>query len=118
MTASVSRPAVQPGRLGRLWWLPAGGHGNGLDDNAWAPVLEVSQQIVLVLLGALREAGVPAYAAPARSVTARLRDRARQPESYQLWVGASAYGEAEAALVAVMPYLTREAARRADSAWR
>ena len=31
---------------------------------------------------------------------------------------ASAYGEAEKALIAAMPYLAREAARRGDSAWR
>jgi hypothetical protein len=50
--------------------------------------------------------------------TSRLRDRSRQPEAYQLWVGASVYGRTETILVAVMPYLNREAARHADSAWR
>ena len=35
-----------------------------------------------------------------------------------LWVGASAHGRAEMTLVRVMPYLTREAARHADGAWR
>jgi hypothetical protein len=118
MTASVARPAQQTTRPGRLWWLPVGGYGNGLDDGAWAPVLEVSQRIVPLLLLALRDAGVPAYAAPARPATARLRDATRRPESWQLWVGASAYGEAETALMAVMPNLAREAARHADSAWR
>jgi len=118
MTAPVSRPAAHAGRLGRLWWLPADGRGNGLDDDAWAPVLEVSQQIVPELLNVLRAAGVPAYAAPARSPGARLRDGTGHPESYQLWVGASAYGEAETALITAMPYLMREAARHGDSAWR
>jgi hypothetical protein len=118
MSESVSRPVPHAGRPGRLWWLPSGGYGNGLDDEAWAPVLEVSQQIVSALLALLREAGIPAYAAPARSAAARLRDRTGRPESYRLWVGARAYGEAEAALVVVMPYLAREAARQADSAWR
>ena len=58
MSASVSRPAEQTGRRGRLWWLPAGGHGNGLDDDTWAPVLEVSEQVVarlLRVLGDLRQ---------------------------------------------------------------
>jgi hypothetical protein len=118
MSASVSRPLPQAGRPGRLWWLPPGGDGNGLDDEAWAPVLEVSQRVVPALLALLREAGVPAYAAPVRSAAARLRDRTGRPESYRLWVGASAYGKAESALVIVMPYLAREAARRADTAWR
>ena len=65
----------------------------------------------------LGEAGVPAYAAPARSGASRLKTVPR-PVGYQLWVGASVYGQAEMILVKVMPYLTREAARHADSAWR
>jgi hypothetical protein len=118
MTAPVSRPVAHAGRFGRLWWLPAGGHGNGLDDESWAPVLEVSRQIVPTLLGVLRQAGVPAYVAPADSTRTRLREAKGRPESYQLWVGASAYCEAETVLMTVMPYLAREAARRGDSAWR
>jgi len=118
MSASVSRAVEQARQRERLWWLPSGGYGNGLDDDTWAPVLEVSEQIVPALLRMLGEAGVPAYAAPARSGARRLRDHSRRPEGYQLWVGASAYGQAEMILVTVMPYLAREAARRADSAWR
>jgi len=118
MNASVARPAEQTGQRGRLWWLPSGGYGNGLDDDTWAPVLEVSEQVVPVLLRMLGEAGVAAYAAPARSGASRLADRSRHPEGYQLWVGASAYGQAEMILVRAMPYLARETARRADSAWR
>jgi hypothetical protein len=118
MTASVSRPAEHMGRFGRLWWLPAGGYGNGLDDGAWAPVLEVSEQIVPDVLRLLAEVGVPAYAAPAHPAAGRLRDRTKRPEGYQLWVGASAYGRAEAALLAMMPHLARRAAGCADSAWR
>jgi len=117
MTAPVSRPAEHSARLGRLWWLPAGGYGNGLDA-AWAPVLEVSEQIVPDVLRSLANAGVPGYAAPAHPPGYRLRDRSRQPETYRLWVGASAHGRAEQVLVAVMPRLAREAARRADRAWR
>lgn len=101
-----------------MWWLPARGYGNGLGDGAWVPVLEVSEQVVPTVLDVLGEADVPAYAAPARSGVRRLKDRTRRPEGYQLWVGASAYGRAEMALMRVMPYLKREAARYADSAWR
>jgi hypothetical protein len=118
MAARVSRPAEQTGQRGRLWWLPAGGCGNGLDDEAWAPVLEISEKAVSAVLSALGQVGVPAYAAPARSGASRLRDHTRQPAGYQLWVGASAYGRAEITLVRVMPSLTREAARHADRAWR
>jgi hypothetical protein len=118
MSASVSRPAEQTGRRGRLWWLPSGGCGNGLDDGTWAPVLEISEHVVPALLRILGEAGVPAYAAPARSGVSRLSDHSGRPDGYRLWVGASFYGQAEMVLVRVMPYLTREAARHADSAWR
>jgi len=106
MTAPVSRPAPRYGGCGRLWWLPAGGLGNGLDDNSWAPVLEISERVVPQVLSALYLAGVPAYAAPAGLAANRLRDRSARPPGYQLWVGASAYGEAESALLAVMPSLS------------
>jgi hypothetical protein len=118
MTVSVSRPVVAAAQRGRLWWLPADGRGNGLDDQAWAPVLEISEQVVPQLLSVLRDAGVPAYAAPARPPGARLRDRTPAPQAWRLWVGASTYGRAEGTLVAVMPRLARRAARHADSAWR
>lgn len=118
MTAPVTRPAAQEAQPGRLWWLSARGHGNGLDDQAWAPVLEISEQIVPQVLSALREYGVPAHAAPSRPPGGRLRDRARGPQSWRLWVGASAYGRAEAALLVVMPQLARQAAGHADRAWR
>lgn len=42
MTVSASRPAKQSASPGHLWWLPPGGCGNGLDDAAWAPILEVA----------------------------------------------------------------------------
>jgi hypothetical protein len=118
MATSVLRSAEQTGQRGRLWWLPAGGYGNGLDDATWTPVLEVSERVVPRLLQMLGEVGVPAYAAPARPRANRLRDRTRRPEGYQLWVGASLYGRAEMTLIRVMPCLAREAARHADSAWR
>lgn len=128
MTAPVSRPAPRYGGFGRLWWLPSGGFGNGLDDESWAPILEISERVVPQVLSTLRQAEVPAYAAPARPVAGRLRDRSGRPPGYQLWVGGSAYGEAESALLALMPSLTVQDAARdedhvkngeeADRAWR
>jgi hypothetical protein len=118
MTAPVSRPAARTARSGRLGWLPPGGYGNGLDDATWAPVLEISEQVVADVLGALASAGVPGYAAQVRPPGGRLRDRSPRPDTWRLWVGASAYGTAEAVLLAVMPRLAREAARHTDRAWR
>lgn len=118
MTSAASKPLRHPGQSGRLWWLPSGGRGNGLDADSWAPVLEISDEVVPRVLAVLREAGVPAYAAPARPAAVRLRDRSGRPVGCQLWVGASAYARAETALVTVMPSLVREAAEHADAAWR
>jgi hypothetical protein len=118
VTSAASKPLECAGQAGRLWWLPAGGRSNGLDDDSWAPVLEVSDEVVLRVLEVLRDAGVPAYAAPARLAAARLRDRSGRPAGCQLWVGASAYARAETALVTAMPSLVREAADHAGAVWR
>lgn len=117
MAAPVSRPAARASQSDSLGWLPASGYGNGLDDNSWAPVLVISEQVVARVLTVLQAALVPAYAAPT-SPAGWLRDRSGQPAGYQLWVGATAYGRAEAALLAAMPSVAREAAAHADSAWR
>lgn len=65
MTTPASQPFPQ---RGRLWWLPPHGRGNGLDDDSWAPVLEVDGRIADALLSAFGSAGVPAYAAPTASM--------------------------------------------------
>jgi hypothetical protein len=119
VTAAVTRPVQRrAGHFARLWWLPAGGDGNGLGDSSWVPVLEISEQVVPQVLSVLRDARVPGYAAPAGLVAAGLRDWPGRPAGWQLWVGASGYGRAEAALLGAMPSLAREAAGRGDSAWR
>ena len=66
MLASVLRSVEELRRFGRLWWLPACGRGSGLDDGAWAPVLQISEAAVPQVLAALASASVPAFAAPAR----------------------------------------------------
>ncbi|HUA27920.1 MAG TPA: hypothetical protein VMC03_03475 [Streptosporangiaceae bacterium] len=110
MPASVSRPASVPRQWGRLCWLPPGGQGNGIDDVAWAPILEVPPDIVIPLLAALGAARVPAYAAgPTVAITGRGRP-ATAPRC-RLWVGTSAYGRAEETLITVLPSLTGRAAR-------
>jgi len=118
MSASVQCSVEQLRPFGRLCWLPAGGFGNGLDDDAWAPVLEISETAVPSVLAALGSASVPAYAAPGGSAGPRCSGRPLEPGSCQLWVGASAYGRAEAVLLAVMPHLAQELDSRGDRAWR
>jgi len=127
MTAPVSRPAPRYGGFGQLWWLPSGGFGNGLEDESWIPILEISERVVPRVLAALRASGVPAYAALSGPTAGRLRDRSARPPGYQLWVGGSAYGEAESILLSLMPSLAaRDAAQsgekgqdggQVDNAW-
>jgi len=113
MPDSVSRPLPQPQRPGRLWWLPPGGTGNGLNDDSWAPILEIDSDLVAPLLAALGARGVPAYAAatPRQRSGHRLaalpgpRAHAKGGLTHRVWVGCSAYGRAEDALIAVLPAL-------------
>lgn len=110
MPASISRPPGQAaqlrlgqaGPLGRLWWLPANGRGNGLDDAAWAQIIEVGADAVAPLLAAFRARGIPAYAAPAPRSARRRGLRAPAGPRCWLWAGVSAYGRAEQALLALL----------------
>jgi hypothetical protein len=97
VSASASQPARRIEGFGRLWWLPAGGEGNGLDDTAWAPLAAGEACIMRALLPELRQAGVPAYTAP---VTHSPAD-----DRYQLWVGTSRYSHAEEILRVRLPAL-------------
>jgi hypothetical protein len=111
MPASVSRPALRAHQLSRLWWLPAGGHGNGLDDTAWTQIADVAAADVGPLLAAFRARRVPAYAASPRARTRRGHRPSSEP-TCRIWVGASAYGRAEQALLVILPSL-RGSARNA-----
>jgi hypothetical protein len=107
MAASDARPAGRIERFGRLWWLPAGGLGNGLDDTAWTPLAAGEQRVMQALLTELRQAGVPAYAAPVTRRPSR-RVHAEREGRYQLWVGASRYTCAEEVLRVRLPVLLAE----------
>lgn len=91
MTVS-SPPPQEPAKwLARMAWLPPFGHGNGLDAPSWAPIADVAPELADGLLGAFRDAGVPAYAAPValapRRAAGRRRRRQRAPD-HRIWVGA------------------------------
>ena len=110
--SSISRPARPPQRFGRLWWLPRHGQGNGLDDEAWAPILDVPADLVTPLLTALRAASVPAYAAAAPVRPARRLARASVAPGFRIWVGSSAHARAEETLIK-LGHLTPERERPA-----
>jgi len=117
MPASISRPVAQPRRFGTLWWLPSGGIGNGLGDDAWAPILDISADLVAPLLAALREAGVPGYAAAGTRHRTPRRHGSNEP-GYRLWVGSSAHGRAEETLISALGALRcATAERQPRAAW-
>jgi hypothetical protein len=98
MSASEFRhhPVVDPLRIG---WLPRDGLGNGLDADAWAPVLDLEPRLAVTLLDLLATAGVPAYTASIR---------ATRPATWRLWVATGRYATAEGVFLREMPDLLRE----------
>ncbi|MGI8869436.1 MAG: hypothetical protein ACR2F6_11445 [Mycobacteriales bacterium] len=70
-------------RLGRPFWLPPWGVGNGLPATGWAPIADVPERLEKPLLRALRTAQVAACAANVRSGTV------------QFWVDSLRYATAE-----------------------
>ena len=100
------------GDRGRLWWLPPGGRGNGLDAEGWAPILRLDAALVDEVLRVLHDDGVPAYAAaapPRRAANRRGHGRGGRsgspPARYQLWVGSTTYFRAEQSLMRALPSL-------------
>jgi len=48
--------------MGRAYWLPTGGIGNGLNAQTWAVLVDADASILMLLLDTLREADIPAHA--------------------------------------------------------
>ena len=84
-------------------WLPPGGHGNGLDAPAWAPIADFAPQLADRVLVVLAEHGVPGYAAAHRA-----GPRSRPCSCWRLWVATGAYTRAQDVLVAHLPRLLRD----------
>jgi hypothetical protein len=101
VVSAVPLDAVGPG--GRLGWLPAQGIGNGLDDQGWAPILDVDPVVVQPLLRQLRAAGVPAHAAPLPA-----RRRSRRRSAWQIRVGSTHWSAAEECLRSALPALLQQ----------
>jgi hypothetical protein len=90
MSASFSSPWHRYRTVGRAYWLPPGGIGNGLDAHTWAELIDVDASIMVLLLDTLREARIPGYAAR--------RDRLglRAPRSvFRIWVDTWSRAHAE-----------------------
>lgn len=99
MSDWIMPPWARHAGLGSSWW-PIRQRGNGLRDEAWVPLLFVDGRIVIALLVELRRAGIPAYCARFRPGW-----RIGRRSTWCLWVGCSAYGQAEERLAEVMPLL-------------
>jgi hypothetical protein len=80
-------------QFGRAYWLPPFGQGNGLEALFWAPLAELPGERVDAVLGALREQGIPAWAAPARR--SRPAGSPAAERSHDLWVAAGQIDEAQ-----------------------
>jgi hypothetical protein len=80
------------------YWLPPGGHDNGVWADAWELISDLDSDHVPTVLGLLAAADVGAYAA----IPGGRRARARGPVRHSLWVDAMQYGRAEAVLIEFM----------------
>jgi hypothetical protein len=94
MTVSSPPPEWSAAWSARIAWLPPFGHGNGLDASSWAPIADVDPELADPLLEALRDAGVPAHAAPVE-LAPRHRRRRKPTPDHRIWVGAQWYATAE-----------------------
>lgn len=97
-------------RWGQPFWLPPGGWDNGLTDDSWAEIAEVTSDLAAdLILFRLRDAGVPGYAAHVhRRPSGRGRSHKGADQRVRIWAGCHAYGRGESALLSYLPNLVRQ----------
>ncbi|MFC7867000.1 hypothetical protein ACFU5B_24685 [Streptomyces murinus] len=89
-------------------WLPPGGRGNGLRATSWAPIADLPARHVDTVLDALRDASIPAHAAPAPRPVRPLAPGGRAPGAvWRLRVGSTSYAKAENVLMQLLRELDR-----------
>lgn len=99
-------------------WLPPGGRGNGLPARSWAPIADIDARNVDAVLAALRDAHIPAHAAPAPRPVRPLSPGAWVPGAvWRLRVGSTSYAKAEDVLLRVLRELRADQRRRAPRRW-
>jgi len=86
-------------QFGRAYWLPPFGRGNGLDALFWAPLAELPADRVDAALAALRDDGIPAWAASAGE-----RSAAAPPPDvpFRLWTASGQLDDAQDVLLRVL----------------
>lgn len=88
--------AANPLQFDRAYWLSPFGRGNGLEALFWAPLAEVPEDRVDLVLTALEQEGIAAWAAPVR------RRPRRPPRSAAVSVGAERLDDAGSVLMRVL----------------
>ncbi|MET8631740.1 hypothetical protein [Streptomyces sp. NPDC004680] len=84
-------------------WLPPGGRGNGLRAPSWAPIADIPVSQVDAVLAALRQARIPAHAAPAPSPVRVITPGEGTPGAmWRLRVGSTSYAKAEGLLMQLL----------------
>lgn len=83
--------------LGRAYWLPPGGHGNGLEACSWAPLADLTVDEADAAVDALTEAGVPAYLGDIDGPRGGRRQGGEHDPHprWRLWVGSMHHATAE-----------------------
>jgi hypothetical protein len=85
------------GNPGRLYWLPPGGIGNGLEAQTWAVLIDTDASDLILLLDTLRDADIAAYAARAGPLSRR-----RPSPVFRIWVDTWTHARAEDVLREVL----------------
>jgi len=90
VAASYSSSWHQQWRAAQPRWLPPGGIGNGLDADTWVVLVDADASELILLLDALAEADIAAYAARLDRLGLRL------PSSvFRIWVDTWTHAHAE-----------------------
>jgi hypothetical protein len=90
MAASPSSSWRRFEAMGRAYWLPPGGIGNGLEARTWAVLVDADASILVLLLDTLREAGIPAHA-----VRLDPLGRRAPASAFRIWVDTWTHARAE-----------------------
>lgn len=79
-------------RASRLYWLPSGGTGNGLEAQTWAVLIDTDASQLTLLLDTLRDADIAAYAARVNRLS---RGRKGRSSTFRIWVDTWTHARAE-----------------------
>lgn len=108
LSNSTTRLAGDVAHFGKAYWLPACGWDNGLDDDAWAAILDVtSERAARLVLHELKKACVPGYAAPVTRAGGPSHLTRADRNRFRIWVGSGSYGRGETTILQFLPELIR-----------